>query len=79
MDGSMTFVDGYEATRRIRNNVDMFDEQTRSLPIILTNKISPLSVQERYREAGMNDCIIRPVRHSGSREAVLKWASPKQP
>jgi CheY-like chemotaxis protein len=78
MDCMMPVVDGYEATRRIRNDADMFDEQTRTMPIVALTASGQESDKARCREAGMSDHISRPVSQSALKSAVLKWTSPKE-
>lgn len=73
MDCMMPVVDGYEATRRIRTDKALFDEHTRDLPVVGLTASALLGNMEQCWEAGMDDCIVRPVRQKGLREAVLKW------
>ncbi|KAF9701428.1 hypothetical protein EKO04_000984 [Ascochyta lentis] len=75
MDCMMPVVDGYDATHRIRNDAEMFDEQTRALPIVALTASALQSDRDRCWEAGMNDCIGRPVRGRELKAAVLKWTS----
>ncbi|XPS93617.1 hypothetical protein M3J09_002960 [Ascochyta lentis] len=77
MDCMMPVVDGYEATRRIRNDSDMFDERTRTLPIVALTASGLQSDRERCWEVGMDDYISRPVSQRALKDAVLKWTSPK--
>ncbi|KAJ4362827.1 hypothetical protein N0V95_001201 [Ascochyta clinopodiicola] len=77
MDCMMPVVDGYEATRRIRNDVDMFDERTRKLPIVALTASGQQSDRERCWEVGMDDHICRPVSQRALEDAVLKWTTPK--
>ncbi|KAJ4315854.1 hypothetical protein N0V94_005740 [Neodidymelliopsis sp. IMI 364377] len=78
MDCMMPVIDGYEATRRIRSDADMFDEQTRTMPIVALTASGQESDKTKCREAGMSDYISRPVSQSALKSAVLKWTSKKE-
>ncbi|SDL98500.1 PAS domain S-box-containing protein [Catalinimonas alkaloidigena] len=67
MDLSMPEVDGYEATRQIRQRIP-----AEKLPIIaLTATISP-EVEESIRQVGMNDFIGKPFQPTHLYEAIRK-------
>lgn len=55
MDLHMPVMDGYEASRRIR-------EFNAKIPIIALTASDQKEIPERIREAGMNDLIIKPFR-----------------
>ena len=76
MDCMMPVIDGYEATRRIRTDTETFDEETRALPIVALTASALQSDRNKCWEAGMNDCIGRPVTARELKEAVLKWTVP---
>lgn len=76
MDCMMPVVDGYEATRRIRNDTEMFDDETRALPIVALTASALQRDRDRCWEAGMNDCIGRPIAAKELKAAVEKWAIP---
>ncbi|KAF3046875.1 hypothetical protein E8E12_004755 [Didymella heteroderae] len=78
MDCMMPVVDGYEATRRIRNDEDLFDERTRALPIVAITASGLQSDKERCWEVGMDDFICRPVERKTLINAVLKWTTPRE-
>lgn len=78
MDCMMPIVDGYEATRQIRNDQDLFDERTRALPIVATTASALQSDKERCWEVGMDDFICRPVKRKALIDAVLKWTTPRK-
>ncbi|KAL1643002.1 hypothetical protein SLS61_009464 [Didymella pomorum] len=75
MDCMMPVVDGYEATHRIRTDVEAFDEETRTLPIVALTASALQSDRDRCWEAGMNDCIGRPVRGVELKNAIDKWTA----
>lgn len=75
MDCMMPVVDGYEATRRIRTDAEAFDERTRALPIIALTASALQSDRDRCWEAGMNDCIGRPVCGRELKVAIERWTT----
>ena len=75
MDGQMPTLDGFEATRRIRE--DEGDE--RHTPIIAMTASAMKGDRERCLEAGMDDYVSKPVTPE-SLEAVLKrWIKAPSP
>ncbi len=73
MDCQMPVMDGYEATRRIRADV-----QYRNLPIIALTANALASEKEKCRAAGMDGYIVKPVK-SGDLLAVLAKHTPLRP
>ncbi|MFT3849511.1 MAG: response regulator [Propionivibrio sp.] len=71
MDCQMPVMDGYEATRRIRQ-----DERHRKLPIIALTANALPTERERCRAAGMDGYISKPVR-SGELLATLSEHLPR--
>ena len=57
MDCQMPVMDGYEATRRIRQN-----ESCRDLPIIALTANAMVTERQRCLEAGMNGYVAKPVK-----------------
>ena len=57
MDLQMPVMDGYTATRQIRN---LDDPKRSSLPILAITAASLQEVREKVLEAGMNDCLAKP-------------------
>ena len=66
MDIEMPRMDGIEATRAIRS----VSEHGRRIPIIaVTGSTNPSEVR-RYRDAGMNDVVAKPIEASRLLEAI---------
>jgi two-component system, sensor histidine kinase and response regulator len=74
MDCQMPVMDGYEATRRIREQ-----ERYRDLPILAMTANAMESDRARAMEAGMNDQIIKPIRPSEMYATMAKWIKPSAP
>ena len=73
MDCMMPNVDGYEATRRIRNDRTMFDEQVRELPIIALTASAIKGDRERCWDAGMDDYLTKPAARDELRRTLARW------
>jgi signal transduction histidine kinase len=71
MDCQMPVLDGYEAARAIRaGRVAGLD---RAIPILaLTANAMPADLA-KCREAGMNDCLTKPVQFATLAETLAKW------
>jgi two-component system, sensor histidine kinase len=74
MDCQMPGMDGFEATRRIRERL-----QGRRLPIIALTANALNGDRERCTAAGMDDFIAKPVRQQELRACLERWlvAAPK--
>ncbi|OUR90619.1 hypothetical protein A9Q81_19245 [Gammaproteobacteria bacterium 42_54_T18] len=68
MDCQMPIMDGFEATKRIRQ-LDQF----RALPIIAVTANISESDQQRCRDVGMNDYLAKPVKGPIILEVLTKW------
>lgn len=71
MDISMPGMDGVEATRRIREGEGA---SKRSKIVALTAHALPEEV-ERFLRAGMQDCLVKPLRQADLRRFLVKLAS----
>lgn len=71
MDGQMPDMDGYEATRRIRNGEA--GEESMRIPIVATTANAIKGDIERCLEAGMNDYIGKPISYDDLAYKVEKW------
>jgi signal transduction histidine kinase/CheY-like chemotaxis protein len=70
MDCHMPEMDGYEATRRIRNSGAAFS----AIPIIAMTANAMQGDRETCLQAGMNDYISKPVKLSELQDALEKYA-----
>ncbi len=68
MDVQMPEMDGLEATRRIRS-----DGRWESLPVIAMTAHALDSDRQRCLEAGMNDCLIKPISIDAIEKAGGRW------
>ena len=71
MDCLMPVMDGYEATRKIREQ-----EQFKDLPIIAMTANNMAGDKERALLAGMNDHIPKPINISEMFNTLAKWLHP---
>ena len=77
MDCGMPEMDGYEATRRIREGRDGI--RNPRIPIIALTADAMSDAQDKCRQAGMSDYLAKPIepRHLG--EILEKWLLPANP
>ncbi len=73
MDLQMPVMDGYEATRVIREDLKMKD-----LPVLAMTADAMEGILERTREAGMNDCITKPLDIEALYEKLLFWSQKQE-
>ncbi len=69
MDCQMPEMDGFEASRRIRER----ERGSRRLPIVAMTANAMVGDRERCLEAGMDDYIPKPVRMDDLRRALARW------
>ncbi|MDP1831093.1 MAG: ATP-binding protein [Geothrix sp.] len=69
MDCQMPQMDGYEATRRIRER----ERGSRRLPVVAMTANAMVGDRERCLEAGMDDHIPKPVRVGDLHRALSRW------
>jgi signal transduction histidine kinase/CheY-like chemotaxis protein len=74
MDCQMPVMDGYEATRLIRDQ-----PQYRALPIIAMTANALVGDRERSLEAGMNDHLTKPVNANALYQILLRWLDSGNP
>ena len=70
MDIQMPVMDGYIATRMIRN---MKREDVRQLPIIAMTALSSGEDREAASQAGMDDYIVKPLELDRLKKMLRKW------
>ena len=71
MDCNMPVMDGYEASRRIRQS-----GRWPNLPIVALTANAMPEERERCRAAGMNDYLAKPFRREELEALIDHWASP---
>ncbi len=71
MDLQMPVMDGYAATRKIREN-----PKFEKLPVIAMSASTMTSDIERTQEAGMNDHVSKPIDIKALFETLFKWIGP---
>lgn len=70
MDCQMPELDGYEATRKIRNNGASKYQQ---IPIIAMTANAVQGDREKCLDAGMNDYVSKPIRMEELEKVIEKW------
>ena len=71
MDCQMPEMDGYEATRRIREQ-----PQWRELPVIAMTANAMVGDRDKVLAAGMNDHIAKPMRMEEMFATLARWIRP---
>lgn len=71
MDVQMPIMDGFEATRRIRNQLGL-----KELPVIAMTANAMKGDKQKCLNAGMNDYISKPVAQDVLYSTLLKWIVP---
>jgi len=76
MDAQMPEMDGYEATKVIRNPQSAV--RSHQVPVIAMTPPASKEDLKRCIEAGMNDCIFKPIRPERLREIINVFLPPSQ-
>jgi len=74
MDCQMPVMDGYEATRRIREQ-----EKFKDLPIIALTANAMKGDREKVLDVGMNDHIAKPIKVNEMFNIMANWITPSEP
>jgi CheY-like chemotaxis protein/HPt (histidine-containing phosphotransfer) domain-containing protein len=72
MDGQMPTLDGFEATRRIRE----LEGEDRRTPVIAMTASAMKGDRERCLEAGMDDYVSKPVTPESLQAVLKRWVRP---
>jgi signal transduction histidine kinase/DNA-binding response OmpR family regulator/HPt (histidine-containing phosphotransfer) domain-containing protein len=76
MDCQMPVMDGFEATRRIRQGEA--GESNRNLPVFALTANAMAKDRENCQEAGMTDYLAKPVQPEDVENLLLRWFGGKQ-
>jgi CheY-like chemotaxis protein len=75
MDCQMPIMDGYEATRKLRNSCDVpIDDSLRKIPVVALTASAIQGDREKCEAAGMDDYITKPVAKQDLERVLVKWA-----
>jgi two-component system sensor histidine kinase/response regulator len=74
MDCQMPVMDGYEATRKIRQQ-----EKYKDLPILAMTANAMVGDREKVMEVGMNEHIAKPINLHDMFHTMAKWITPSNP
>ena len=74
MDCQMPVMDGYTATRRIRQR-----EEWSGLPVLAMTANAMAGDREKVLEAGMNDHIAKPINVNEMFNTMARWITPSEP
>ena len=74
MDVQMPVMDGFEATRRIRSQLDLT-----SMPVIAMTANAMKGDEQKCLNAGMDDYISKPVSQDVLYSKLVKWILPEEP
>lgn len=75
MDCMMPVLDGYEASRKLRDG----NSPNKDTPIVATTARAMPEDRKKCEEAGMNDFLSKPVDFDALKEKIAHWVSNKAP
>ena len=73
MDCQMPVMDGYAATRELRQQPSL-----RALPVIAMTANAMVGDREKVLAAGMNDHIAKPIRFEEMLATLARWVAVRQ-
>jgi len=73
MDCMMPIMDGYEATRQLRQDTSRFPASVRDTPIIALTASAHKGDMERCLEVGMDDYLMKPVDKKRLEHKLVQW------
>ncbi|NDY41839.1 response regulator [Dissulfurirhabdus thermomarina] len=79
MDCQMPELDGYEATRRIREKEQARDGDRSPTPVVALTAHAMQGDRERCLEAGMNDYLSKPFNRQDLAKVLSRWLKPSEP
>ena len=68
----MPIMDGYETTQHIRNKMPA---EIARIPILAMTAHAHISKDEKFKEYGMNDYVLKPFKEDEIHEALQKYIS----
>ena len=74
MDCQMPVMDGYEATRKLREQ-----ERFKELPVLAMTANAMAGDREKVLDAGMNDHIAKPINVQEMFTIMARWITPSEP
>jgi len=74
MDIQMPEMDGFEATKAIRN----LDHKSSRIPIIAVTANAMLDDEEKCMNAGMNDFVSKPIEHWELKDTLMNYSQAKR-
>lgn len=72
MDIQMPVMNGYETTNYIRTN---FDEPKRSIPIFAMTAHAHMAKDEKFKEFGMDECVLKPFEPEDLFTKIAKYVN----
>lgn len=73
MDCMMPVLDGYQATKALRNDITRFNEATRNIPVIAMTASAIQGDREKCEAAGMDDYLTKPVNRDALEHVLQRW------
>lgn len=74
MDCMMPVMDGYEATKILRNDFARFSGDLRGIPVIAMTASAVSGDKEKCEDAGMDDYLTKPVNKDTLERVIQRWS-----